>query len=216
MESKELLTLYRKVDACTFCTADKNLLQHIHGFGALNPRLMLVLVNPTYRNISSDPAYLGARFPFLGVRQFWKVLAAGGLIDKNITDQLPLRKDWTQTHTEQIKGELVRNRLFLTNIVKCCYGHSAYPANGVVKDSMQTLAQEIRIVNPKKIVAFSGLVYKTLTGKDVKLSAYWTGKKRERSREIVSGLEIATEPCYFPVGRGNPAKAAQVLKLMKK
>ncbi|MCI0615856.1 hypothetical protein L0244_22965, partial [bacterium] len=102
MGRRKLRKLYDCVDACKFCKADKNLLQHIHGFGALNPNLMLVLVNPTYRNLSSAPEYKGARFPFVGVRQFWKVLAGGGLIDKNVACGLPLRKDWNKNHTQQI------------------------------------------------------------------------------------------------------------------
>lgn len=212
MGNRELQKLYERVDKCKFCRADKNLLQHIHGFGALNPNLMLILVNPTYRNLSSDPKYKGARFPFIGVRQFWKVLADGGLIDKKIAYELPLRKDWSKNDTERIKRELIRNKLFLTNIVKCCYNHSAYPDGKVIKDQIKLLAREIRIVNPKRVVAFGGLVYKTLMGKNIKLSEYWNGSRIEKGREIVSGLNKIVEPCYFPIGRGNPKKSAEIIR----
>ena len=212
MGSSGLQKLYEQVDECRFCRANKNLLQHVYGFGTLKPNLMLILVNPTYRNLSSDPEYRGARFPFIGVRQFWKVLAEGDLIDKEIASELPLRTEWTSKHTDQVKKELIRNRLFLTNIVKCCYNYSSYPANEVIKDSIKTLAEEIRIVRPQKIIAFSGLVYKTLTGKNIKLSDYWGDKNKESSAEVISGLNIITEPCYFPIGRGNPKKAAEIIR----
>lgn len=212
MGSRKLQKLYELVDNCKLCKADKNLLQHIHGFGVLNPKLMLILVNPTYRNLSSDPKYKGVRFPFIGVRQFWKVLADGGLIDEKVAHELPLREYWGGEHTEQIKQELIRNKLFLTNVVKCCYNHSAYPDRKAVKDQIKMLADEIRIVNPKRIVAFGGLVYKTLTGKNVKLSEYWNSRRTGKSREIVSGLNIIVEPCYFPIGRGNPKKSAEIIR----
>ncbi len=211
MGIRKLQKLYKKVDDCEFCKADRNLLQHIHGFGALSPELMLILINPTYRNLSSDPQYKGARFPFIGVRQFWKVLADGGLIDKKVAYGLPLRNNWHEKNTAQIKRELIRNKLFLTNVVKCCYDHSTYPNGKVVKEQKEILAEEIRIVNPKKIVAFGGLVYEILTGKGINLSECRNGEKNKES-EVISGLNISVMSCYFPVGRGNPRKAAEILR----
>lgn len=211
MRNTKLQKLYRRVDKCKFCKTERNQLQHIHSYGAMNPKWMLVLINPTYRNLSSDPKYRGDRFPFIGVRQFWKVLADGGVIDKRIAYGLPLRKDWNDKHTEQIKQELVGNRLFLTNIVKCCYNHSAYPDKNIIENQLMLLAEEIRIVKPKKILAFGGLVYKTLTGKDIKLADYWSGSQK-KTAEVVSGLDITVTPCYFPIGRGNPRKAIEILR----
>lgn len=207
----KLQKLYREVDGCKFCKAERNTLQHIHGYGAMNPKLMLILINPTYRNLSSDPKYRGARFPFIGVRQFWKVLAEGGLMDRNVAFGLPTRGEWSNRHTEQIKKELIKNKLFLTNIVKCCYNHSTYPDKNVIKNQLKLLAEEIRIVKPKKIMAFGGLVYKTLTGKSIKLVDYWNGPQ-EQVVEVISGLGISVMPCYFPIGRGNPRKAAEILR----
>lgn len=212
MEDKKLQKLYAQVDNCKFCKIDRNVLQHIHGFGVLNAKLMLVLVNPTYRNLSSDPEYKGVRFPFIGVRQFWKVLADGGLINKKVAYNLPLRKDWQKKQTELIKNELIRHKFFLTNIVKCCYSHSAYPDKRVIAEQLKLLADEINIVRPKKIIAFGGLVFKTLTGKSIKLSEYWKKRGTGKSREVISGLKVLTEPCYFPIGRGNPNKSAEILR----
>lgn len=210
MRNAKLQKLYREVNRCKFCQLERNQLQHIHGYGVMNPKLMLILINPTYRNLSSDPGYRGDRFPFIGVRQFWKVLADGGLIDKKIAYGLPLRKDWHKEYTEQIKSELIRNKLFLTNIVKCCYDHSSYPDGKVVKDQIKILAEEVRIIKPKKIIAFGVLVYKTLTGKNIRMTDYRNGS-REKITEVVSGLSIPVMPCYFPIGRGNPRMASKIL-----
>lgn len=212
MINSKLKKLYQEADRCRFCRADKNPLQHILAYGALKPKLMLILVNPTHRNLSSAPGYQGPRFPFIGVRQFWKVLAAGGLINKKITDFLPLKSAWDDKHTEQLQRELIKNKLYLTNVVKCCYSHSAYPKPKVIAEQLKILAEEIRIVKPKKIIAFGALVYKVLTGENIKFSDYWaTGHQREVVAENISGLNIPVVPVYFPIGRGNPKKAAAVL-----
>ena len=210
MRNTELQKLYQKVDTCKFCKAERNRLQHIHGYGAMNPKLMLILINPTYRNLSSALEYQGDRFPFIGVRQFWRVLADGGLIDKKIVFNLPPRAEWNGEHTIQIKNELIGNKLFLTNIVKCCYDHSAYPDESVIESQLRLLAEEIKIVKPKMIVAFGALVYKTLTGKNIKLADYWNGS-REKAAEVISWLGIPITPCYFPIGRGKPRKAIEIL-----
>ncbi len=111
MRNQKLENLYRKVDQCKFCNSERNKLQHIHGYGVLNPKLMLILVNPTYRNLGSASEYQGNRFPFIGVRQFWRVLADGGLIDKKVAFNLPLRTAWNSGHTKQVQNELVKNAI---------------------------------------------------------------------------------------------------------
>ena len=211
-----LARLYDRIDCCRFCRRDRNRLLHIHGAGARRPDLMLVLVNPTHRNLSSDPAgehAAGPRFPFIGVRQFWRVLADGGLIDQKVAAALPPRAGWRPEHTELVRRELVRNRLYLSNIVKCCYPHGDYPAPEVVRDQLGLLAEEVRLVRPRRIVAFGCLVHRTLTGENVTLSEYWRpGAGRKPAREKLTGLGLPVVPCYFPIGRGNPKKAAAVLR----
>ena len=206
----KLEQIYKTVDKCIFCSKQKNYLQHIHGFGPLKSQWMLVLVNPTHKNLSSHPDYLGPRFPFIGVRQFWKVLADGGLISKKVAYDLPLRAQWTNKDTEAIQNELLKNKIFITNIVKCCYPHGNYPEKEVIKSQLGVLKKEINLIKPKQIIAFSTLVHKTLTRETIKLSEYW--KSPKESFEKLSGLNIPVIPVYFPIGRGNPKKAAQVLR----
>lgn len=211
----EFSKFYRGVDACLFCRRSGNQLQHIHGFGALRPRFMLVLINPTHRNISSHPAYHGPRFPFIGVRQFWRVLAEGGLMSKKIAIELPPARQWSVRHTAALQGELMRSKLYLTNVVKCCYDHSAYPAAEVLDVGTNILAREIALVRPKKIIAFGGLVYKLLTEKNITLRDYWRQEHSWLEKETISGRGVPVVPSYFPVGRGSPARAIRVLRTLR-
>ncbi len=217
LKNLELKNLYQKIDRCIFCKKNRNPLQHIHGYGSIRPRLMLILINPTYRNVSSAPGYSGLRFPFIGVRHFWKVLADGGLINKKIGYALPPRSAWHLKHTEATQKELFKNKLFLTNIVKCCYNHPHYPEKKIIQEQLQFLKKELQIVKPKYIIAFGGLVYKVLTGKNIVLSKYWrnSSRKKEALKEKISGLAIPVIPSYYPIARGNPKKAAAILRNIK-
>ncbi len=64
-----LRDLNRRIDNCPLCAARGNCLQHILGGGKINrPDHFFVLINPTYRNITSDPNYKGERIPFMVFR----------------------------------------------------------------------------------------------------------------------------------------------------
>jgi len=153
----------------------------------------------------------------LGTRQFWRVLADGGLISKKTAYNLPLPLRWRGIHTAQIQKELIRNKLFLTDIVKCCYGHSRNPDKKIIQAHQPYLIQEIKILKPKKIVAFGRLVTNILTGENIHLAEYWSNSRsRFKLRETLSGFDFPVVPVYFPTGRGNPNKAARLLRLLIK
>jgi uracil-DNA glycosylase len=207
-----LASLYERMDACARCRAVRNPLRHVLGAGAMRPDWMLVLVNPTSRNISSRHSYRGPRFPFIGVRQFWQVLAQGGFMDRALAAGLPPRAAWSLRHTETVQRALVKQRLFLTNAVKCCSDRGDYPSPEVLREGQRLLAEEIRIVRPRRIIAFGALVHRTLAGLPVSLTRYWAAAERPPFHENISGLRIPIVPCFFPIGRGSPSKAAAALR----
>lgn len=212
MESLKLQELYQIIDKCDFCTASGNKLQHIHGFGTINPKFMLIAINPTYRNLSSQPDYKGPRFPFIGVRQFWRVLGKGGLIRESVANKLPARSNWCDRDTRNVQNEILNNNLFLTNVVKCCYNHSKYPSKEVINKHIEFLAEEIKILKPQTIIAFGTLTFSLLTKTSLHLSKYWQSGGIERYYDVLSGLSTPVIPCYFPIGRGKPQEAVQVLR----
>ena len=72
-------------DECPRCASEANSLQHVYGGGATrNPRYCFILINPTHLNISTRPGYRGPRFPFIGVRQFWRILHRAGLLGEEV------------------------------------------------------------------------------------------------------------------------------------
>ncbi len=212
-EKQELSSLYRKVDLCPLCKNSQNELQHILGTGKIRPRFLLLLINPTYKNISSRPEYKGPRFPFVGVRSFWRVLGKAGLINQKLAESLPLPSLWQKEHTISLQEELLKNSLFLTNIVKCTFSHSLYPPQKYFEYHREILKKELEIVKPKYIVAFGQLPFKFLTGKSIVLSSIFESKDhyKPKHRERITHFKIPVLPCYFPVGRGKPKEAIAFL-----
>jgi hypothetical protein len=89
-----LSTLNKLFDSCPRCASESNPLQHVYGGGATrNPKYCFVLINPTHLNISTHPEYRGPRFPFIGVRQFWRILHRAGLLSADVI-RVVESKEW--------------------------------------------------------------------------------------------------------------------------
>lgn len=216
-----LQQLYTTFDACKRCKTQKNPLKHILGGGKTkNPRFLFLFINPTHKNISSYSNYEGSRrYPFIGVRHFYKLLSSAGFVDKIIIGNI-YNNGWKTEDEKRIENSLIKNDVYLTNLVKCTQPHPENPTKDIIIQDLPLLYKEIDIVKPTYIVTFGKLTYQTLTNQDIRL--------KDKLEEVKKGtyqpdksLNIINEtypilPCYFPVGRGNPPKALQILSYIKK
>ena len=80
------------------------------------------------------------------------------------------------------------------------------------------MKREIELVKPKYIVSFGLIPLRYLIKEKIKLSDYYS-KVIENKKLIFYDLSINSFkskviPCYFPVGRGNPKKSVEILKLL--
>src|SRR3989344_3120563 len=84
--SSKLQKFFAKVDRCASCRAAKNPLRHVFGGGkAQTPKYFFLFINPTHKNISTQPTYAGRRrYPFMGVRHFYRELSQAGFVDAKI------------------------------------------------------------------------------------------------------------------------------------
>src|SRR3989338_7273680 len=84
-----LSDIWKEIDNCASCKKDGNELQHILGGGKTkNPKIMVVFINPTMRNISSNKNWKGLRFPFIGRKSPWNIFEKIGWIDKNLLEEI--------------------------------------------------------------------------------------------------------------------------------
>lgn len=194
-----LAQLFDRFDDCPLCRQKGNQLQHILGGGlGYRPKAALVLINPTYNNISSQPRYAGLRFPFVGVARFWRVLTDAGWLPPVSDDPRALHK-------------LLSDRgIYLTNLVKCTSPHGNYPQREVFSYHWPLFQKELEIVQPQNIVAFGILPVKYLTGQTIKMRDFVA-----RAYPLAYKNLVPVYPCYFPVGRGNPKLAVVMLRRIK-
>jgi len=217
---KLLDDLSLKIDACPFCEAKGNKLQHILGGGAVDkPNYFFVLINPTYRNITSDPGYQGTRIPFMGVSNFWRTLVESKFLPEK-TYLTTERRIWSRDDISTVLNLLRGERLYLTNLVKCCGSDASLPNKEVIEHQTEILMQEIKIVNPRLIVTFGIIPFRALTGRSIKLSNHLK-RVRRGNLDLYETIPITNDsykvfPTFFPVGRGKPAESAELLKRLKK
>ncbi len=78
------------------------------------------------------------------------------------------------------------------------------------------LLKEIEIVQPLCIVTFGGFPFFHLMGHRLKLNEHYRSINEKGTLEgfslLVNSRSYRVVPCYFPVGRGSPARAEEILR----
>ncbi|MBW3004806.1 hypothetical protein KY310_03160 [Candidatus Woesearchaeota archaeon] len=192
----------------------------ILGNGKCNrPDFMLVFINPTRANISSHPGWTGFRAPFIGTKPVWRVMHRAGWFNNQLIKVVNASNTWSPRFAKIVYASLARRGFYLTNIVKWTGSNAELPNAAKIKAYLPLLKKEIEIVKPKYIITMGLIPFEHLTGHKIKLSEYYKEvmkKKKLKTYDLKIGSKTyKVIPCYFPVGRGNPKKAVEILKLLK-
>lgn len=217
--AERLAALHATLDDCPCCATVAYGYRHVPGGGCVNePRLMLVLIHPTPRNVTAHAGWDCRRFPMAGKTRFWRILAAAGLVPPTLPEQLDALGP-TPAAVEMLAKQARRCGLYLAHAVKCVDGGSTVPAARSLAHGWGILRQEIEIVQPRAVVALGLMPFHMLTGRTVRLSdELWRarhGASLSYPSHPVAGREYPVYPCYFPTGRGNPAAATEMLRLLR-
>ncbi len=216
----DLGALSARLDDCRACTTVEYGYRHMPGAGCGNrPEFMLVLIHPTPRNPTTVASWDGPRTPMAAAPQFWRVLAAAGLVDPELPGQLAAEGP-TQAMVRSLIAEAERRKLYITNAVKCVDGASNVPAARRLELGWSVLREEIALVRPACIVACGLMPFRILTGREIRLSdELWRaqhGSYAAYDSRAVNGDTCPVYPCYFPTGRGNPVASTAMLKLLRR
>ncbi len=181
------------------------------------PKVMFVFINPTHTNISSDQNWQGPRFPFIGTKPVWRIFHRAGMFDDELIHRINNSKFWSLEFTNEVLDFLKSKSFYITNIVKWTGHDATLPNSEKIKLFLPILKREIEIVQPQYIVTFGLIPFENMTKQKIKLGDYYSEimqDKKLRFFDIKYGnFETKVIPCYFPVGRGNPKKAVEILKL---
>jgi hypothetical protein len=214
-EPEGLVDLFGESDtvAATF-GSDWTELPWVGGGGlAKRPDIALIFINPTRRNQSARERWANTRAPFIGLSRIWRVLAKSRIVSSSLIGTLPPDGTWSPEYASDFYRLIAADRVYVTNLVKACRTDATLPSLRQAKAFRPLLIQELSLVRPKLIIGMGALVSTVLSGTALSLESHYrsfraTGILRTES---VPDLSQSMVPCYFPVGRGNPARASEIL-----
>lgn len=203
---KQFDKLHKKYGDLSLCS--------IYGAGKTkNPDIMFIFMNPTSRNISSDPTWKSIRAPWIGTKQVWEMFYKLKLLDKRVYERIKKIKpsEWTEEFAELVYNNVEQNSIYITNLAKCTQKDARPLRDRVFKKYLKLMYKEIEIVNPKYIVSFGNQVSNVLLEKKVSVSNYEENSFEEMN---IKGKKYKVFPTYYPVGQGrrNMSKAVERIK----
>ena len=196
----QVTNLIEQFDRLQVIHGDKNL-DAVYGAGQINsPKLCLVFMNPTGKNISSNKEWKGLKAPWIGAKNVWKMLYQLDLFDEDLFNQINEKKpeDWDYKFAEKVYREVIDNSLYITNLSKATQVDARPLKNEVFKEYLTLFIDEINSINPKVIITFGNQVSSILLDKSIKVSEY---RKKHELVEINERL-VKVFPVYYPFGQG--------------
>lgn len=197
-------------------------LDPISGAGKVNrPKLALIFINPTHRNISTRKEWSGLKAPWIGCTNIWQLFADAGLIKSEINETIQQAKtDWPQTFALDVYNHVAEQGLYITNIVKWAGLDAKLPEKEKIRLYAPLLVDELKLLGADRIIAFGQLTFDGIL-RELGLKspdAFGSINEDMLAKQTIYGVESAIGkivPCYFPVGQGikNRAKAVEILKL---
>lgn len=181
------------------------------------PKIMFVFINPTHLNISSKPSWKGPRYPFIGTKSVWRVFHKAGVLSDALMRRIE-NNEWSTEFAEELLFFLKSKSFYLTNLVKWTGSNAALPDSRKINLFLPILEKEIEIVKPEFIVTFGLIPFKALAKQEIRLKDYYEEAMKKKKLRVfetrIKSHESKIIPCYFPVGRGEPGKAKDLLRMV--
>ena len=192
-------------------------LTSIYNGGCINsPNICFVFMNPTGKNIASDPNWQGRRSPWIGTKNIWKLFYRIGLLDGEIYESIMAKKplDWDEKFADLVYDNVEKHKYFITNLGKCTQVDARVLPNSVYTQYLDLLCKEIEIVNPKIIITLGNQVSSIILDKNISVSQC----RKQYFQKNIAGKNYKVYPVYYPIGNGmmNIDKAIEDLKFILK
>lgn len=197
----ELENLKKKYEKMQQIYGDKALKSINFGGCTENPDICFVFMNPTSKNIASNPLWNGIRAPWIGTKNIWDLFVATNLFDINIYNEIKSKKanEWNKEFADKVYDEVKKNKLFITNLGKCTQVDARPIQNSVYEKYLSLLEREIEIVDPKVIVLFGNQVSTVFLKEKISVSQC---RKIEFIKNI-NGKEYKCYAIFYPIGNGR-------------
>lgn len=196
----QIRDLNKKYDQMQKKYGDKKLSSIYNGGCETSPDICFVFMNPTGRNIASEPNWKGRRSPWIGTKNIWKLFYQIGLLDKDIYNDIQNKKgkEWDEDFADLVYKDIENKKIFITNLGKCTQIDARPLPNSVLKEYLDLLYKEIDIIKPKKIIVFGNQVSSIFLNKKISVSEW--RKKKDQIKIKKNTYDVY--PVYYPVGNG--------------
>lgn len=189
----------------------KELTSIYNGGDTDNPDFCFIFMNPTGKNIASNPDWKGRRSPWIGTKNIWKLFYRIGLLDEEIYNDIMLKKpqEWSEEFADIVYNNVEKHKYFITNLGKCTQIDARVLPNSVYSQYLDLLCKEIKIINPKIIITFGNQVSSIILNKNISVSQC----RKQKFLKNINGREYKVYPVYYPIGNGmmNIEKAIEDL-----
>lgn len=208
----KLTSLNKEYDKLQKIYGDPTLNSIYNGGAEISPDICFVFMNPTGRNIASQPNWQGPYHPWLGTKQIWDLFYAIDLIDKTIYDEIKAKKssEWTPEFCTKVYNDITKHNIFITNLGKCTQIDARPLKDNYFLDYLPLLEKEIKIIKPKIIVLFGNQVSSIFLNKKISVSE----TRKQYFNKKIGKETYKCFPIYYPVGNGrfNIDKSIEDLK----
>ena len=216
MQDIQIPKLFPAFDKLQHIHGDSNLLS-VYGAGCKkNPKLFLLFMNPTGRNVSCIPWWKWLRAPRLWTKNIWKLLSALWAISPTSYEHIQKLKP--QERTEQFSldlyTEIANNGIYISNLAKCTQTDARPLPDSVFKEYLSLIYDEIDYIKPQHIVTFGNQVSSIVLNKKITVSAYQDDNYEELT---IKKQLYKIYPTYYPVGqwmRNLPNAIARIQKIL--
>jgi len=193
-------------------------LRSIYGAGCIEkPKVMLVFMNPTGKNISSQVHWKGLRAPWLGTKTVWQLFHDLWFIsDKSFKKTQELKtEEWTADFAEALYLELKKKKVYITNLAKCTQIDARSLKDSIFREYLDLMFREIELVNPDNIITFGNQVSSIILNTQISVSKYF-GEKKEILK--IGKKDFNIYPVFYPVGQGRrnmPLAVNRICEIIK-
>lgn len=197
----EIADLNKKYDILQRKYGAHELTSIYNGGCSNNPDICFVFMNPTGRNIASNPEWKGRRSPWIGTKNIWDLFYAVDLLDEDIYKKIKSIKgsEWTVEFADEVYNDVEKHNFFITNLGKCTQVDARPLPDSVYLEYLDLLEKEFEIMNPKVIVLFGNQVSSIVLGEKISVSMV-------RKKEFIKNVGKNKYKCYsvfYPVGNGR-------------
>lgn len=213
MKDIQLTHLFSAFDKLQYIHGDQKLLP-VYGAGCKKqPKLFLLFMNPTWKNVSCVKDWKWIRAPRLGTKNIWKLLHALWVVSKKTFDHIQKLKstERTETFSLEVYKEIASNNVYISNLAKCTQRDARPLPDKVFKEYLDLIYEEIDHIQPQHIITFGNQVSSIMLNKKVTVSSY---VKNDHELLKIKKRNYKIYPTFYPVGQGmrNLPKAIERIK----